>query len=68
MVVGPAPDAVPKPGQLRHIEFLREWYSLQMRHSWLWEPAEQTHLLVFLLHVAEVSHGEEEGMHLPCLK
>lgn len=67
MVVGPAPEAVPKPGQLRHMESLREWYSLQMRHSWLREPVEQTHLLVVLLQVAELSHGEEEGMHLPCL-
>ena len=39
-----------------------------MRHSGLWEPVGHSHLLVFLLHVAELLHEEAVGTQVPCLK
>ena len=33
-----APEALPKPGQLRHMASCRVWQSVQMRHSELFEP------------------------------
>ena len=66
--LGSAPDTLTKPGQLLHFPPSRVWYLLQMRHSGLWEPVGHTHLLVFLLHVAELLHAEAAGTQVPCLK